>query len=347
MMKNKKTSIYLSLIVLLLFIFFLTRKTIEEPQFNYDDEVLEDKNIEIIEEELESINFLFFGDLMLDRYVRELISRHGLAHLFSLLEEESFTKDYDYVFANLEGAVTNDGLHYPPELLYDFAFEPKTIAKLKDYNFNIFNLANNHLADQGRRGINETYQNLSDLGFYYFGCRDGDISDNLEFIEFKRHEDIVLDESNCSLIITEKKSRKIGWLGFSIVYQTIEHSLILDIIERAKNEVDFLIISPHWGQEYQLKANSSQRDLARKMIDSGADLIIGHHPHVIQDYENYNGSYIFYSLGNFIFDQYFSPETQEGLAVSIELKADGQVRKDLYKIKTSLSKIEEIIKLNN
>ena len=80
-----------------------------------------------------------------------------------------------------------------------------------------------------------------------------------------------------------------------------------------------MIVFLHWGEEYQLISSSSQRKLAHSLIDAGADLIIGSHPHVVQEIEKYKGKLIFYSLGNFIFDQYFSRETQKGLAVSLEL----------------------------
>ena len=78
-------------------------------------------------------------------------------------------------------------------------------------------------------------------------------------------------------------------------------------------------MSVHWGQEYQIKSSVFQQKLARKIIDSGADLIIGHHPHVVQEIEIYNNKLIFYSLGNFVFDQYFSEQTQQGLAVALEI----------------------------
>ncbi len=342
MTNNKEIIIFIgAFLVFFVAIFFLFEKKQNdnqlerEKQREYAQQWIEYYNSYAKSETEESVKFLFFGDLMLDRHVREVISRQGVDHIFSLLNEESFTKDYDYVFANLEGAVTDGGKHYPPELLYDFAFEPETVGALKDYNFNIFNLANNHLSDQGNRGILETHKNLNDLGFYYFGCRDGYISSS---------DDL---EDNCSLIITEKNDFKIAWLGFSMVYQTINSSEIVENIKLAKEESDFVIVSPHWGIEYQELASQTQRNLAREMVEAGADLIIGHHPHVIQDYEKYQDSYIFYSLGNFIFDQYFSSETQKGLAVSIELGSDGQIEKELYEIKTDLSKIVEIIKIDN
>ncbi|MCJ7788674.1 MAG: CapA family protein, partial [Candidatus Atribacteria bacterium] len=83
-----------------------------------------------------------------------------------------------------------------------------------------------------------------------------------------------------------------------------------------------LIISLHWGEEYQLTNSLAQQKLAHQIIEAGADLIIGHHPHVVQNIEKYQGKLIFYSLGNFIFDQYFFLETQQGLAVGLEVYPD-------------------------
>jgi poly-gamma-glutamate synthesis protein (capsule biosynthesis protein) len=80
-----------------------------------------------------------------------------------------------------------------------------------------------------------------------------------------------------------------------------------------------LIVTFHWGEEYQSKSSLLQRELAHSVIDSGADLIVGSHPHVVQEIENYQGKLIFYSLGNFIFDQSFSKETQQGFALGVEL----------------------------
>lgn len=311
----------------------------------------------------EPIKLLFFGDLMLDRHVREKINKYGLNYLIEKLIEDDFTNSYDIVGANLEGAVTNNGAHYPPENLYDFAFSPEVVAELKNYNFNFFNLANNHLSDQGQKGIRETYQNLSDLGFYYSGCRDAFLSESLGSLEssegleevsnpiftqvIKGEAQPVLSEENCSEIILNIKNRRVAFLGFSIVYRGIDEDRIIERIGALKEESDFVVVNVHFGIEYQPRASVSQVNLARKMVDNGADVIIGHHPHVIQNYETYQGKPIFYSLGNFIFDQYFSPETQEGLAVAITLGADGDVDSEIYKIKTSGSRVEEILNLSD
>ena len=95
-------------------------------------------------------------------------------------------------------------------------------------------------------------------------------------------------------------------------------------ITALRERVDLIFVSLHWGEEYQLQSNVEQQRIARALIDVGADAVIGHHPHVIQEVEEYNGGWIFYSLGNFIFDQYFSPETMEGLVASVTVQ-DGAI----------------------
>lgn len=245
-----------------------------------------------------TVSFLFFGDLMLDRHVREKIDKNGFQWLMAKIagEENRFFKGVDIIMANLEGAVTNNGGHYPPAMSYDFAFTPELIRELRNYGFNAFTIANNHITDQGETGFQETQKNLDNLKINYAGCPDGQMD-------------------NCSSKIVEATGKKIALLAYSMVYGSLAEDKLFAQIKDAKEKSDLIIVNMHWGTEYQQKHNVSQEDLAYKIIDSGADIIIGHHPHVAQDIEIYKGKPIFYSLGNFIFDQYFSKETQRGLAI--------------------------------
>lgn len=253
----------------------------------------------------EKIRLLFFGDLMLDRHVGEKIAARGPDHLFAALATSSAIDffAYDLVSANLEGAVTDGGAHYPPLNAYDFAFAPELIAGLKNYNFSFFNLANNHLADQGERGIIETEKNLNELGFYFSGCADGRTGE-------------------CGSTKLRMRNLELGMAGFSLVYRLPAEEEMIGIVAELASTTDLVVVNTHWGAEYEHGFNLTQQRLARALIEAGADIIIGHHPHVVQGMEIYEGKPIFYSLGNFIFDQYFSAATQEGLAVGITL--DGE-----------------------
>jgi len=108
-----------------------------------------------------------------------------------------------------------------------------------------------------------------------------------------------------------------------MVYKLIDIEKMKGLIREAGKESDLVIVNVHWGVEYKHQHNKIQAEYGRAFIDAGADLVIGHHPHVVQGMEIYNGKPIFYSLGNFVFDQYFSSDTQEGLAVGIEYGKDG------------------------
>lgn len=250
---------------------------------------------------------LFVGDIMLDRNVAAKIKQQGFDYLFAELKKDNFDfKKYDIISANLEGALTDKGAHYPPVLENDFAFSPEAMANFKKYNFKIFNLANNHFSDQGERGMSETKVNLDKLDFKYYGCLDGQAGD-------------------CSYYIYELNGLKIGFAGFSLVYKKFNQSKAAEIIHDLKTKTDAVIVNLHWGTEYSHIFNQAQADAAHALIDAGADLIIGHHPHVVEGVEKYKNKLIFYSLGNFIFDQYFSPDTQSGLAVEFIFAPGGQV----------------------
>ncbi len=253
-----------------------------------------------VKESAAGLNFLSFGDIMLDRGVRQIITKHGLDYLLENLKKDNFFSGHDYVAANLEGAVTASGEHLSPVYANDFAFFPANILSLKKYNFNIFNLANNHLSDQGMEGEKSTRKFLQANSFAFFGCRDKVIAD-------------------CSMTITKNGSTSVAWLGFSQVYGKLDQKKVVAKIQEAKKQANFVIINIHWGSEYQLQFSKGQQDLAHAMIDTGADMIIGHHPHAVQGVEKYKGALIFYSLGNFIFDQYFSVKTQQGLGLRVKL----------------------------
>jgi poly-gamma-glutamate synthesis protein (capsule biosynthesis protein) len=105
--------------------------------------------------------------------------------------------------------------------------------------------------------------------------------------------------------------------SFSMVYNQFDLEAALEKITELKSNTDLVITQIHWGVEYDHQFNQTQQNLAHQMIDAGADMIIGHHPHVVQGIEVYKNKPIFYSLGNFVFDQYFSKDTQQELGIGI------------------------------
>ena len=238
---------------------------------------------------------LFVGDIMLDRNVEGLIDKNGPFYPFQRISQ--FLRGVDIVFGNLEGPIVAKPLGPIPHTMV-FSFPPDVAETLALVKFDILSLANNHGLDMGQRGLEETREFLAEKGLVPLGSPgkcDGSFSwekDGIKFFSLNK-----VYNPYC-------KSEDI--------FQAIKSA-------RAASPDLFIIISVHWGEEYKLVNNSYQRKLAEEIIDAGADLIIGHHPHVVQNIDIYKGKLIFYSLGNFIFDQYFSKETQEGLAVGLEL----------------------------
>ncbi|NTU99490.1 CapA family protein, partial [Candidatus Falkowbacteria bacterium] len=113
-------------------------------------------------------------------------------------------------------------------------------------------------------------------------------------------------------------------------------------VSEAKKQADFVVVNIHWGVEYKHDFSKKQQTVGHALIDAGADAIIGHHPHVTQGIEVYNNKPIFYSLGNFIFDQYFSKDTQEGFAVGLFV-GNGTTTAHLFPLKEKKA-IPELMK---
>ncbi len=236
------------------------------------------------------------GDIMLDRNVETVIRRQGASFLFDGVRE--LLANRDVVFGNLEGPIIARHRQTVTGSLV-FSFPSSTAALLQREGFTVVALANNHGLDHGAKGFSETREYLRAAG-----------------VRFAGHPKIIADEHAASW---EVRDATVTLLAYNAVWPEFDLAEAVAQVERFASATDqFTIVSLHWGNEYVPRANARQTAIAQALIDAGADLIIGHHPHVVQNLEAYQGAMIFYSLGNFIFDQYFSPETQEGLAFTLE-----------------------------
>jgi poly-gamma-glutamate synthesis protein (capsule biosynthesis protein) len=246
----------------------------------------------------QSIEIIFAGDMMLDRNVRKVGDSKGYDYIFEQLTP-LFTQA-DLVISNLEGPITENtsvslGSIIGSPQNYTFTFNPSILPTLVKNNLKIVNLGNNHILNFGKTGLDSTLKYLDSAGIEYFG--------NTGYPKNR-------------FFIKTIKNKIIGLVNYNQFVKDGE-SACLEDIAAIRNQVDVLIVYSHWGIEYQTDANLTIQSLAHSFIDAGADIIIGSHPHVVQQTEIYNGKYIYYSLGNFVFDQYFSPETQSGLLVKV------------------------------
>jgi len=272
-------------------------------------------NVPIVPKEPEFVNMAFGGDIMLDRGVRNSVVKHLGGDYSQLFTNADILKTFDIVFANLEGTASDKGKNAGG--IYSFHVDPTVIPVLKSAGINVLSVANNHVADWGINAYTDTLSRLKEAGMIYTGGGQNKT------------------EAETPAII-EKNGMKIGFLGFSDVgpdyMQAKENTAGIlstrdpnfdEIIKNAAKQVDYLIVSFHFGEEYQTTHNARQEYLAHEAVDDGAKIIIGAHPHVVEDFEVYKKSFIAYSLGNFIFDQSWSKPTMQGMLLEIKLYKDG------------------------
>ena len=270
----------------------------------------------------EQIRMVLAGDIMLERGVEYMVEKYGSGDFkFPFLKIAGYLKGADIVFANLEGPISDKGIKVGS--IYSFRHKPESMEGLNYAGFNVISLANNHAFDYGREALEDCLTRLSNVGIDYVGAG-------------------FSEDETYSPLIKEIKDTKIGFLAYTnlgpetwkargdnsgIAWIDEEQlGLAKSQIEKAKSEVDILIVSLHAGEEYQETPAQFQVDFAKMAVDAGADIIAGHHPHVVQPFEKYQQGYIAYSLGNFIFDQSFSEETMESQIIEVLIEG-GKIKK--------------------
>jgi len=256
----------------------------------------------------EEIKLLFLGDLMFDRSIRQAAAKNGNDFIFAKITD--LLAGHDLVVANLEGPITDNrsvsisSLPGNPNN-YIFTFDPSLAIALFNNNIRLVSLGNNHILNFNQAGLDATKQYLSGAGVEYFGEPAGPSS--------------VLP--NIKSVVKNIKGVKIAFVNFNqfIGNTASEQAATVEEIKKIKVRANVVIVYTHWGTEYDGEANSAIKNLAHEFIDAGADLVIGSHPHVIQNAEEYQSKKIYYSLGNFVFDQYFSETVRRGLAVILKI----------------------------
>lgn len=247
------------------------------------------------------IKIVFGGDLMFDRNIRLQAEKFG-GYDFFFTNLAPLFQEADLVVANLEGPITEFSSQSVGTLPgspknFIFTFSSAVVETLAKNNFYLLNLGNNHILNFGLEGLAQTKNYLKVAGIGYFG-NTGD--------DEKRY------------FVWQKDNLKIGFVNYN-QFAPNGFALAKEDILKARPQADLVILYAHWGEEYQERPGQTIEKQARQLVEAGADLIIGSHPHVVQPAELYQGKKIYYSLGNFLFDQYFSPETQKGLLVVLTI----------------------------
>lgn len=252
---------------------------------------------------IQETNVAFLGDMFMDRSIRQKSEEHGYDFMFECIRP--YLNEFDYVIANMESPVTSNksvstGTEIGSPNNYRFTTSPRALDAILRAGINILGIDNNHMYDFGRDGVIETGKNISASGMKYFG-------------------DPINSEHSMLHVGAGKNSFSL--VSFNEFFGSEKKTL--DEIALAKKTGGKIVVFAHWGNEY-VPATPRVKEWARKFVDAGANVVIGMHPHVIQETENYNGAYIAYSLGNFLFDQYFNNEVKTGAIVEMQM-IDGKI----------------------
>ena len=240
---------------------------------------------------------------MLDRSIRVAIDRVGISQVFADLAP--VFSSHDAVIMNLEGPITT----FPTVSVgtvpgtpnnFRFTFDPSVLEYLKTFPL-IVNIGNNHIRDFNLEGVQQTKKYLEEADIPYFG-NSGFEAEPSERVLLLENENGTIAYVNYNQFIAD---------GYNTAMADLEFA-------STQSRADLVVLYTHWGSEYVEVPNSTIKNQAIAFFDAGADLIVGTHPHVIQPWEDVQGKRVYYSLGNTVFDQYFSAATRRGMLVSAE-----------------------------
>lgn len=242
--------------------------------------------------EVNSVSFV--GDIFLGRDVETKIRKWGSNYPFS----GDMVEAGELRVANFESAAPNEHVQ-TPNYTFSFSVDQTLLPALHAGGVSFVSLANNHSLDFGKQAATETVKALLKNNIKPFGAT-----------------------ATSSVIFETQEGVKLAVTGYNDVTSIVTTAEIMEAMSEISTTSDYQVAYVHWGDEYEVIHNDRQEELAKLFIDYGYDAVIGHHPHVIQDIGWYDGVPIFYSLGNYIFDQYFDEGVQTGLRLSLSFMDD-------------------------
>lgn len=237
----------------------------------------------------------FTGDSMLGRYVETLIKQDAIA-----------PDDFVALFSTSSAVVTNfeSAMVLPheqtPSGAMRFSVDASSLELLESLSVTHASLANNHSRDYGMSGYRTATDLLAKQRITSFGDAIGVGTSSIAYLSVG-HESI-------------------GIIGIHTLFTTPTADELQPLVAAMTSSSSLQIAYVHWGNEYQLVHAPAQERFAKLLVDLGVDVIVAHHPHVTQDIQFVDGVPVFYSLGNFIFDQYFSPDVMEGYVLGLTLQ---------------------------
>jgi poly-gamma-glutamate capsule biosynthesis protein CapA/YwtB (metallophosphatase superfamily) len=257
----------------------------------------------------DGITLLAFGDVNLGRVVGQKLLKGDLAYPFIYVRDS--LQKAQAVFVNLESQLTDQGGEtQDPKHNLVFCAPPSGAASLRQANITVVSTANNHAYDYGLKGVRETIESLQAAGVSFAGTSADSAG---------RYEAAIVDLGVMRLgfvAYTQFVNGGSGWQGHISIFDERRAKREITTLRR---RVDFVVASFHGGSEYADRPGPTTLHQMRSLVDVGADVVIGHHPHYVQGIELYKGKLIFYSLGNFVFYQPQREWALRGLGVEMKI----------------------------
>ncbi len=249
----------------------------------------------------DSVSVALVGDIMLARRVGKMLASRGPDFPFSLVRD--VLEAVDVAIGNLECTVS--GMGSPSKESYSrFRADPEALPGLK--LFDVLTLANNHVLDYGPEAVMDTVSALTAAGIRAIGV-------GRSYEEARRPA--VLERDGCRIgVLNYTSMRNVTKPDSAIVAAPLSRRDFIDEdIRELRRLADVVIVVAHFGHDQVPYVSPEARDLARGVVDAGADLVIGHHPHVLSGLERYGSGMIYYSLGDFVFDTPLPSRRKTGL----------------------------------
>lgn len=262
----------------------------------------------------EPIHLVFAGDAMMDASVKKAIAQKGPDYPFVHVKKKVTAADI--AFVNLETAVTNEK-NKDTSQIFNFKSDSISLKGIKNAGFDVISVANNHVLDFQRKGLLDTLDHLEAYDLMPVGAgRNESEAFSARTVKVKG---VTVKYLAFSRFLPE-----LNWVAEGErpgVAGAYDQKKVLAAIEREREGADYLIVYMHWGIERNNRPEAWQRKFAKEMIDTGADAIIGSHPHVLQGFESYKSKPIAYSIGNFLFPDYVKGRTADTGLLNLTLQS--------------------------
>ncbi len=273
------------------------------------------------------ITLLAVGDINLGRQCGQSLLREGARYPFGHLR--SWIESFDLAFCNLESNISEQGGEtVKPDNRLIFTAPPLAAIALRWSGWDLVSTANNHSCDYGLRALKETVVHLQSAGIPFNGT--AMFASELYQPTYLK----IKGRTIAFLAVTDVSNAPVAGTALQHYLNVADRECVLPALVAAERVADFTIVSYHGGNEYSDWPTERTRRFLHWAVDNGADLVLGHHPHVIQGVETYRGALIIYSLGNFTFYQGGQPYwTDFGLAAAISIGRNGVLSTEFVPIR--------------